>query len=232
MARKQQPTPDPKSTPAKRGRPRKDATANPAATAKKATVQPKPDEPLRLSLACGDRVPEGFKGVDVVKTASATYVQDLLSFPWSQFADNSVDEIECTCFVEHIPHGDSRHDPFFQFFDEIWRILKPAEFDPNNPNIPLRGFARISCPYYSSMRAWQDPTHNRAISEASFLYLNKQWRIDNLLAHYPVTCDFDFSYGYILSPEWQTRSQDAQQFAVRNYVNAVSDIQVQLIKRS
>jgi hypothetical protein len=186
---------------------------------------------LKLSLACGGNKPEGFKGVDIVKTDATDYVQDLLTFPWSQFKDNSVDEIECSNFVEHIPHGDSRYDPFFQFFDEIYRILKPAEFDPNNPNIALRGFINIVCPYYSSMRAWQDPTHHRAISEASFLYLNKQWRVDNKLDHYPVSCDFDFTYGYVLTPEWQQRNQEAQAFAIRNYMNAVSDIQVMLVKR-
>jgi len=189
------------------------------------------DQPLRLSLACGDNKPEGFKGVDIAPTASADYALDLLSFPWKQFADNSVEEIECSHFVEHIPHGDGYHDPFFQFFDELYRILKPAEFDPNNPNIALKGFARITCPYYSSMRAWQDPTHQRAISEASFLYLNRQWRLDNKLNHYPVTCDFDFSYGYVLQPEWQNRSQEAQAFAIQHYHNVVSDIQVLLTKR-
>jgi hypothetical protein len=187
---------------------------------------------LKLSLACGDRKPDGFKGVDIAATPSADYVQNLLEFPWRQFADNSVDEIECSHFVEHIPHGDGYHDPFFQFFDEIYRILKPAEFDPNNPNIPLKGFATIVAPYYSSMRAWQDPTHQRAISEASFLYLNKQWRIDNKLDHYAVSCDFDFSYGYVISPEWQNRNQETQSFAARNYINSISDIQVVLIKRS
>lgn len=196
-----------------------------------ATKKKKDNVPLKLSLACGGNKPEGFKGVDIFKTKETDYVQDLLTFPWSQFEDNSVDEIECSNFVEHIPHEDSRNDPFFQFFDEIHRILKPAEFDPNNPNIPTKGFARIVCPYYSSMRAWQDPTHQRAISEASFLYLNKQWRIDNKLDHYPVSCDFDFSYGYVLSPEWQNRSQESQMFAIQHYINVVTDIQVQLVKR-
>jgi hypothetical protein len=200
---------------------------------KKATKpkQPKVEEPLRLSLACGDRVPEGFKGVDIAKTKSATYVQDLMKFPWSQFADNSVDEIEVSHYVEHIPHGDGFQDPFFQFFDEIYRILKPAEFDPSNPNIPVKGFVNIVSPYYSSMRAWQDPTHQRAISEASFLYLNKQWRKDNLLDHYPVSCDFDFSYGYSINPALQNRNQEVHSFAIQNYINAVSDIQVMLVKR-
>jgi len=195
------------------------------------TKAKKNDQPLKLSLACGGSAPEGFKGVDIVKTSATSYAQDLLSFPWKQFADNSVDEIECSNFVEHIPHGDSRNDPFFEFFDELYRILKPAEFDPTNPNIPLKGFARITCPYYSSMRAWQDPTHQRAISEASFLYLNKQWRIDNKLDHYPISCDFDFSYGYILNPQWQNRSQEAQTFAIQHYINVVTDIQVQIVKR-
>ncbi len=193
---------------------------------------PKSKKPLKLSLACGDNKPEGFTGVDIAKTNDTDFVQDLLVFPWTQFKDASVDEIECSHFVEHIPHGDGYHDPFFQFFDEIYRILKPAEFDPANPNIATSGFARIICPYYSSMRAWQDPTHQRAISEASFLYLNKQWRIDNKLDHYPVTCDFDFTYGYVLTQEWQTRSQDAQTFAIQHYKNVVSDIQVILTKRS
>lgn len=196
--------------------------------AKKTIKQPKS---IKLSLACGDNKPEGFLGVDIAKTKSSDFVVNLLQFPWKEFADNSVDEIECSHFVEHIPHGDGFHDPFFQFFDEIHRILKPAEFDPENPNIPTKGFASIICPYYSSMRSWQDPTHQRAISEASFLYLNKQWRLDNKLDHYPVECDFDFSYGYAISPDWQNRSDDARGFAIAHYHNVVNDIQVQLVKR-
>ncbi len=195
------------------------------------TKSPKTKKAVRLSLACGDNKPKGFMGVDIAKTKSADYVQDLLKFPWKQFKTSSVDEIECSHFVEHIPHGNGYQDPFFQFFDEIYRILKPATFDPNNPNVPLTGFATITCPYYSSMRAWQDPTHQRAISEASFLYLNKQWRVDNRLDHYPVTCDFDFSYGYVVNPEWQSRSEEARGFAVQHYINAVNDIQVILTKR-
>jgi hypothetical protein len=202
----------------------------PKATTKTKTKSKK-DTVLKLSLACGNNKPEGFKGVDVVKTGSTDYVVDLLKFPWKEFADNSVDEIECSHFVEHIPHGDGLNDPFFQFFDEIYRILKPAEFDPKNPNIPTKGFINIVAPYYTSMRAMQDPTHLRFISEASFLYLNKQWREDNKLSHYKVGCDFDFSYGYLTAPEWQNRSQETLNFAIQHYHNVVLDIQVRLVKR-
>lgn len=187
-------------------------------------------KPLKLALACGQTKPKGFKGVDIVPTKGVDYVQDLLQFPWKQFKDNSVDEIEVMQFVEHIPHGDGFHDPFFQFFDEIYRILKPASFDPKNPNIPLTGFAKIVAPYYSSMRAWQDPTHQRAISEASFLYLNKKWREDNKLDHYPVKCNFDFQYAYNVDGDWVQRNQEAQGFAFKHYNNVISDILVTLVK--
>lgn len=185
---------------------------------------------MKLSLACGSNKPEGFKGVDIVKTKDTDYVQNLMEFPW-QFKTKSVDEIECSHYVEHIPHGNGSEDPFFQFFDEVYRILVPAEFDKENPNIPVKGFARIICPYYSSIRAWQDPTHIRAISEASFLYLNKEWRTNNKLDHYPVKCDFDFFYNYAIDPSIVQRNDEYRSNAIRTQINAVTDIVVTLVKR-
>lgn len=184
---------------------------------------------MKLSLACGNNKPEGFIGVDFVDTDSVDVVHNLLEFPWP-FEDNSVDEIECSHFVEHIPHGDDAKDLFFQFFDEVYRVLKPAEYSSDNPNIPICGFANIVAPYYSSMRCWQDPTHKRAISEANFLYLNKQWREDNRLDHYLVDCDFDFSYSYAVDQFWGQRNAEMQAFAFKNYINSINDIYVTLIK--
>jgi hypothetical protein len=93
------------------------------------------------------------------------------------------------------------------------------------------GKCEIVAPYYSSMRAWQDPTHVRAISEATFLYFNQEWLKTNGLDHYDVSADFDFSYGYVMSPEWISRSEEAKAFAIRHYINVISDIQVLLTKR-
>jgi hypothetical protein len=202
------------------------------------------EESMKLSIACGQNIPEGFVGMDIVKGKGVKYVGDILDFwskdnVWSKIDDNSVDEIDCTMFVEHIPHiiegkgmKAGYDDCFYLFFDQVHRILKPAEFDPNNPNIPTKGFAKITCPYYSSMRCWQDPTHARAISEASFLYLNEQWRKDNKLDHYPVSCDFDFQYAYNIDQQWGQRNVETQGFAIKHYSNAVNDIIVTLTKRS
>jgi hypothetical protein len=140
--------------------------------------------------------------------------------------------------VEHIPHIIEGHgmkhgydDCFYLFFNEIHRILKPAEFSEDNPNQPIRGFARIITPYYSSMRCWQDPTHTRAISEASFLYLNQDWLKANKLDHYPIKADFNYSYGYNMNGRLQNRNQEFMDIARVTEINAVDDIIVTLTKK-
>lgn len=167
--------------------------------------------PFRLDIACGQNKTEGYFGVDIAKTPGVDLVYDLEHFPWP-FPDNSVDEAVCSHYLEHTKD-------LMKFMNELFRILRPG------------ARVMITSPYYTSMRAWQDPTHTRAISEATFLYYNKDWRTQNKLDHYPITADFDFSYGYVMTPEWQSRAEEARAFAIRHYTNVVSDIQVILTKR-
>lgn len=168
--------------------------------------------PLRLDLACGDRKEPGFVGVDNIKTSAVDVLHDLEVYPWP-FDDDSVDEIRCIHYIEHVKD-------IMKFVDEMYRVMK------------VGSQALLFAPYYSSVRAWQDPTHIRPISEFSFLYYNKAWRISNKLDHYPIKSDFDFTYGYALHPEWVNRSEDAQQFAIKFYINVIQDIQVVLTKRA
>ncbi len=174
----------------------------------------KDNKPIKLNLGCGHQKQEGFIGVDKVKTDTTDIIYDLEQIPWNIFENNSIDEIFCSHLIEHV-------SDLIEFMDEIYRILKP------------QCKATLVSPYYSSMRAWQDPTHRRAICEASFLYFNKKWREDNKLNHgdYEMKSDFDFSYGYMLTPDWATRSQEARDFAIRHYHNVVSDIQIILTKK-
>jgi SAM-dependent methyltransferase len=166
--------------------------------------------PFRLDVACGSNKMPGFFGVDIAgKDVDVTW--DLEKFPWP-FPDNSVDEIVCNHYIEHTKD-------LIAFMNELYRIMVPG------------GSALIRAPYYNSMRAWQDPTHTRAISEATFLYYNKDWREANKLDHYPIKCDFDYSYGYDFTPDWAMRSEESKAFAVRHYTNVVMDIQAVLIKK-
>ncbi len=167
--------------------------------------------PFRLDIACGSNKTPGFFGVDIADTKDTDIVWDLEKFPWP-FPDNSVDEIVCNHYIEHTKD-------LIAFMNELYRIMAPG------------ATAIIRAPYYNSMRAWQDPTHTRAISEATFLYYNKGWREANKLDHYPITCDFDYSYGYDFTPDWAMRSEESKAFAVRHYTNVVMDIQAVLLKK-
>lgn len=207
------------------------------------TKKTKEEKPFKLSIACGQNIPEGFVGMDIHPGENVKYVGDILDFwskdnVWSKIKDNSVDEIECSMFLEHVPHIIEGHgmkhgydDCFYLFFNEIHRILKPAEFSEDNPNQPIRGFARIITPYYSSPRCWQDPTHVRAICEASYLYLNQEWLKANKLDHYPIKADFNFSYAYNLNGRLQNRNQEFVGNAVLTELNAADDLIVTLIKK-
>jgi len=178
---------------------------------KKKVISKVKETKIFVDLACGDAKQQGYIGVDIVKLPGVDIVHDLEKFPWP-FKDESVDEVFCSHYVEHTKD-------LMKFMDELYRILKPE------------GKANIVAPYYSSMRAWQDPSHTRAISEATFLYFNKNWRVANKLGHYPITCDFDFSYGYAVDPSWVTRNEEARAFAIKHYINVITDIQVMLTKR-
>lgn len=165
----------------------------------------------KLDVACGQNKPEGFIGIDIAKCKGVDIVHDLEKYPWPIKSD-SVDEIHCSHYIEHTKD-------LLRWFDELYRIMK------------VGAKATIIAPYYNNMRCWQDPTHTRAISEATFLYANAEWRKNNKLDHYPISCDFDFTYGYALDPQWANRSEEARNFAIKHNTNVVSDIHCILTKR-
>lgn len=176
---------------------------------------------MKLDLACGNSKREGYLGIDIAKTDSTDYVFNLLEFPWP-FEDDSIDEINCSHFIEHIPHdiknpNDSR-DGFIQFMDEIYRILVPG------------GKAHIQCPYYTSMRAFGDPTHTRYIAEWSFFYFSKEWVETNKLEHYNISSNFDMKYSYLITNELSLRSEEVRTKSFLHDWNAIDDIIVELIK--
>jgi len=167
--------------------------------------------PFRLDLACGTRKDEGYFGIDIIKTPQVDMVWDLEKYPWP-IPDNCVDEAICFHYLEHVKD-------IMKFMNEVYRILKTGSK------------ITIIAPYYNSMRAWQDPTHIRVISENTFLYYNKQWRVDNHVDHYPIKADFDFSFGYLFTADWANRAEEARAFALRHYTNVADDIQVVLTKK-
>lgn len=190
---------------------------------------------LRLDLACGNNLKLGFIGIDVSSDTQAELISNLEDIPQWTFVpndkfgpdvdvdifrkkyglledftlpDNSVGEIFSSHYIEHV-------SDFKSFMEEIYRILIP------------KGVVTFVAPYYNSMRAMQDFTHKRFISENTFLYTSQEWLKANGLQHYGVDCNFDIlAIKYYFSQEWKNRAEAAKEWARYHYVNVVDDIEV------
>lgn len=170
---------------------------------------------VRLDLGCGSNKLEDHIGVDSSVDCGADVVHDLTKAPYP-FADASVDMIHSAHFFEHLT-GDER----ILFMHECWRILKPE------------GRMDIITPYWTSMRAIQDPTHKwPPLCEMSYCYFSKSWRDANKIEHYGIRCNFDFHFSYILDGEVVKMEEEQKQFAFKHYTNAVLDLHVTLFKKA
>ncbi len=174
--------------------------------------------PKKLDIACGQNKQPGFKGIDIA--GDADIVHDLNETPWPIKA-NSVESVFCSHYAEHIPHWRPgwEADGWFRFFDELYRVLKPD------------AVAEFIHPYTMSVRAFWDPTHTRYIHEMTWYYLNREWREQNHLDHYPVTCNFEIVTISMLgvTDDHMSRNLEQQAFQRNHYWNVVPDLGV-LIK--
>lgn len=168
--------------------------------------------PLKLDLGCGKNPQPGFVGVDV-RDFGQDVVCDLRD-TW-KWQDDSVDEVHCSHFVEHLTARERIH-----FVNELHRVLR------------VGAKALIIVPHWSSARAYGDLTHQwPPVSEFWFYYLLAAWRNDNAPHNDAYTCDFDVTWGYTLHPGISVRNQEYQQNAIAFYKEACQDIIATLIKR-
>jgi predicted SAM-dependent methyltransferase len=211
----------------------KTKTIDPHAPQKVVIEQPARE--LKLDLGSGNNPREGFEGVDLY-AEKATHKVNLMAFPW-QWADNSVSELHCSHFVEHLPmvyvsakggeHADGpsvmpgvgRVDLLIRFFNECHRILKPD------------AHMTVIVPSLRSSRAFQDPTHRRFIAGETVLYLSKQWREMNGLEHYlGATCDFGVEAFPTIAPNLglELLSPEPQSRRIQHEWNTTSDFHMRL----
>lgn len=171
----------------------------------------------RVDLACGQLKRDGFIGVDKENVDGVDIVHDLMKFPWP-FEDNSIWEMHCSHFVEHIPIQlkDGTYG-LNKFMEEVYRCLMPG------------GQITIVAPYYTSIRAFQDPTHTRSITDVTFDYYSKG-RIGGV-DHYMSKCNFEIIHRkYMLNKEFEALGDEARMYAMRHYFNVIDDIQFVLRK--
>ena len=139
-------------------------------------------KPIKLDIGCGKNKIPGWTGIDAIVFDGVDIVHDVRKTPWP-FKDESVDEIHCSHFLEHLT-GTER----ISFFNELYRIMKP------------KATGRIITPAWSNERAYGDPTHMwPPVTTWTYLYLNKDWRAINA-PHVGYTCDFDAAMVGTLDP--------------------------------
>ena len=171
---------------------------------------------IKVSIACGQRKPEGFIGLDIAPIEGVDIVCDLLKFPWP-LDDECADEVSCEHFYEHIP---AELRPAFA--NELYRIMRKD------------GICKLVFPSGTSNRAFQDITHQwPPVVPQHFYYWNKGWREHEKLTHGPYAewkCDFTFSCTGLQHEDFQSRSDEVMRFAELHYWGAMTDYQVILTK--
>jgi SAM-dependent methyltransferase len=167
---------------------------------------------LKLDIGCGRKTREGFVGMDVSPEVGAAFVHDWDVLPWP-FDGSSIDEINASHVLEHTKD-------LIAFMNECHRILKPG------------GTMHVECPHYTSIGAWQDPTHVRAITEMTFAYFCAVNRKAMDVMHYPITADFAFTYSCLVDPEWaKGKPQEHLDMGVKHSFNVCHTIKATLTKR-
>lgn len=177
------------------------------------------DATLKLDLGCGGKKKEGFHGVDQYSMEGVDTVLDIGASVWP-WEDASVDEANCSHFVEHLNAQQRVH-----FYNELGRVLKPG------------AKATIVVPHWCSNRAYGDPTHQwPPVSEMSFYYLSQAWR-DSQAPHTDkkwnaqgFSCNLEATWGYSFGPEIGVRNHEFIQFALQNYKEAAQDMVATLTK--
>lgn len=168
---------------------------------------------MKLDLGCGKNKREGFIGVDSREFEGVDQVVDLTGpWPWD---DASVDEVNCSHFVEHLTAPQRIH-----FVNELYRVLKPE------------AKAQIVTPHWASTRAYGDLTHQwPPVCEMWYYYLSKEWRATNAPHNDEYTCDFAATWGYALHADLMHRNQDYQMHALGFWKEAAQDLIATLTKK-
>lgn len=162
---------------------------------------------LKLDLGCGLKIQEGFIGVDIRSYGDLPIVKVDLRKKWP-WKDNSVDEIYCAQFLEHLEPMERVH-----FANETYRVLKP------------NCKATIITPYWGSMRAYGDMTHKwPPVSEFWYLYLDKAWRDKEAPHSVEYKCDFEIGWGHNPNAVFQGRNDDYVRNAVNHWLNGANDL--------
>lgn len=130
--------------------------------------------------------------------------------------DDSVDAIIAWHVFEHVgKQGETAE--WFALWEEMYRVLKP------------NGWIYGEVPHYTSIWAWSDPEHTRALSESSFVFfMQEHYRNDTAISPYRIRCDFAWNpmpgmaRGYLIGRP----SDDGRVVSLRFALRAIKPLRV------
>lgn len=136
-----------------------------------------------LHLGCGRIEPVQNAGANIITLDADAMLNPMLVCELGidpiPLANDSVDLAIAEHVLEHIGRQGDTAEWFF-FWEELYRVLKPS------------GQLRFLSPLYSSVWAWSDPSHTRALSPESFTFFNQDaYRIEgSSISPFRIRCDF------------------------------------------
>lgn len=144
----------------------------------------------KLNLGCGHDVRQGWINLDIASLPGVDVVHDISSIPLP-FSNEDFDHILCLDVLEHLE--------YIPVLEDLHRILKPG------------GTIRIQVPHFTSRYNFNDPTHKKMFSAATFHFFvknNKHLRDYYFNFHFSeiVSSRIDFEkrailfYNYIIEP--------------------------------
>lgn len=164
---------------------------------------------LRVDLGCGPNKKEGFIGADIRPfDGKVDVVLNLGTDKWP-WEDNTVTEVWCSHFLEHLVPAERIH-----LMNELFRVLMPG------------AQATFVTPHWCSTRAYGDLDHKwPPVAEMFYIYLNKEWRDINAPHDDFYTCDFQVvSVWPSMRPDLLVRNDEYRMFALGNFKEAAQDL--------
>lgn len=170
----------------------------------------------KLNYGCGSEYLEGWFNVDYTKAVKTDYCGDMYSMRYIPEFSNRFSYVLLKYVFEH---GNNH----MSFMKGLYNICKPD------------AIVEIICPYYSSVDAWSDPDHKRAISENIFFHFDRSsylWYPNNPITpatrnRYLPNFDFEMKHiNFIMNPGFDNLNPQETEYVRKHLMNTVNYIHV------
>src|SRR3990167_8609555 len=137
---------------------------------------------MKLHLAGGQNYMEGWFNVDWTDRHRVDRKENILRPKfWDSLDTDSVDQVKCEHFIEHIPH-ELRHtdkDGLIWFMEQLYRVCRD------------QATLEFAFPHFQGSWAYGDPTHCRFVQTMTLRYFDRMQTENGPMPDYNINCDFE-----------------------------------------